>query len=200
MKTRLFTILLVALCAISSARGQSVRTMGYNASNNQIIAATNLVWTNSFSFSTNAAAAQVRTNLYLGWSALINSSATNFRAAIGLGASNNVEFNTLALGGSGQMTIRGSAGNISFFDGIDSEDVLLIRSDSDPVEINSQWNDPNVRSNLGLPLPALTNTSNVTTMRALSGSTNTNTPFSGSVALTNTNTLVFSNGILQSVQ
>lgn len=56
------------------------------------------------------------------------------------------------------------------------------------------------RTNLGLGLPALTNTSNVTTMRALSGSTNTNHPFSGSVALTNTNVLVFSNGILQSVQ
>jgi hypothetical protein len=54
------------------------------------------------------------------------------------------------------------------------------------------------RTNLGLPLPALTNTSNVTTMRALAGSTNTNQPFSGSIALTNTNTLVFSNGILLS--
>jgi hypothetical protein len=60
-----------------------------------------------------------------------------------------------------------------------------------------------VRTNLGLGLPALTNTSNVTTMRALSGSTNTNHPFSGSISVTgtnNTNTLVFSNGILQSVQ
>ncbi len=59
------------------------------------------------------------------------------------------------------------------------------------------------RTNLGLPLPALTNTSNVTAMRALSGSTNTNHPFSGSVSVVgtnNTNTLVFSNGILQSVQ
>jgi hypothetical protein len=39
--------------------------------------------------------------------------------------------------------------------------------------------------------------------RALSGSTNTNHPFSGSVSVVgtnNTNTLVFSNGILQSVQ
>jgi hypothetical protein len=60
-----------------------------------------------------------------------------------------------------------------------------------------------VRTNLGLPLQALTNTSNVTTMRALSGSTNTNHPFSGSVSVVgtnNTNTLVFSNGILQAVQ
>lgn len=59
------------------------------------------------------------------------------------------------------------------------------------------------RTNLGLPLAALTNTSNVTAMRALSGSTNTNHPYSGSISVTgtnNTNTLVFSNGILQSVQ
>lgn len=58
-----------------------------------------------------------------------------------------------------------------------------------------------VRTNLGIPLIALTNTSNVTVMRALSGSTNTNHPYSGTVALTNTNAvLTFSNGILQSVQ
>jgi hypothetical protein len=59
------------------------------------------------------------------------------------------------------------------------------------------------RTNLGLGLQALTNTSNVTMMRALAGSTNTNQPFSGSVSVVgtnNTNTLVFSNGILQSVQ
>ena len=58
------------------------------------------------------------------------------------------------------------------------------------------------RSNIGLGLSALTNTSNVTAMRALAGSTNTNAPFSGSVSVVgtnNTNTLVFSNGILLEV-
>jgi hypothetical protein len=56
------------------------------------------------------------------------------------------------------------------------------------------------RTNLGLPLAALTNTSNVTAMRALSGSTNTNEPYSGTVALTNTNVLTFSNGVLLKIQ
>ena len=56
------------------------------------------------------------------------------------------------------------------------------------------------RTNLGLGLPALTNTSNVTTMRALAGSTNTNEPYSGTVALTNTNVLTFSNGVLLKIQ
>lgn len=63
---------------------------------------------------------------------------------------------------------------------------------------NATLNAATSRTNLGLPLPALTNDSNVTMMRALAGSTNTNQPFSGSIALTNTNTLVFSNGILLS--
>lgn len=56
------------------------------------------------------------------------------------------------------------------------------------------------RTNLSLGLPALTNTSNVTTMRALAGSTNTNEPYSGTVSLTNTNSLVFSNGVLLRIQ
>ena len=52
-------------------------------------------------------------------------------------------------------------------------------------------------------VPALANTSNATVMRALSGSTNTNHPFSGTISVVgtnNTNTLTFSNGILQSLQ
>lgn len=59
---------------------------------------------------------------------------------------------------------------------------------------------PTTRTNLGLGLAALTNTSNVTAMRAFGGSTNTNEPFSGTIALTNTNVLTFSNGILLKTQ
>jgi hypothetical protein len=54
------------------------------------------------------------------------------------------------------------------------------------------------RGDIGIPLPALTNTNNADTMRALAGSTNTNEPFSGSVVV-DTNTLVFTNGILLEV-
>jgi hypothetical protein len=56
----------------------------------------------------------------------------------------------------------------------------------------------NFRSDIGIPLPALTNTNNADTMRSLAGSTNTNEPFSGSVVV-DTNTLVFTNGILLEV-
>ena len=72
-----------------------------------------------------------------------------------------------------------------------------------PINFDSSNVSATTRTNLGLGLPALTNTSNVTAMRVLSGSTNTNHPFSGSVSVVgtnNTNTLVFSNGILQEVQ
>ena len=51
------------------------------------------------------------------------------------------------------------------------------------LSLGATWltngNVTNFRSAIGLPLPALTNTSNVTTMRALAGSTNTNEPYSG---------------------
>ena len=56
------------------------------------------------------------------------------------------------------------------------------------------------RTNLGLGLPALTNTDNVTTMRALAGSTNTNTPASGTYQLTNITSLTISNGIILEVE
>jgi len=128
-----------------------------------------------------------------------NTAATT-RTNLGLGASNDVEFNTLQLGGSGQMSIRGTAGSIYFYNGVEVQNVLTIPADTDPVEINSQWNNAGVRSNLGLPLAALTNTSNVTMMRALGGSTNTNEPFSGLLTFIDdangTNTITVSNGLI----
>jgi hypothetical protein len=60
------------------------------------------------------------------------------------------------------------------------------------------------RTNLGLGLPALTNTSNVTTMRALAGSTNTNQPYSGTFDFQdfsdNTVRLTISNGIILNIE
>jgi hypothetical protein len=62
----------------------------------------------------------------------------------------------------------------------------------------------NFRSAIGLGLPALTNTSNVTTMRALAGSTNTNQPYSGTFDFQdfsdNTVRLTISNGIILNIE
>jgi hypothetical protein len=59
------------------------------------------------------------------------------------------------------------------------------------------------RTNLGIPLPALTNTNNATMMRALAGSTNTNEPFSGTITVrddgNDNRDIVISNGIILSV-
>jgi hypothetical protein len=75
---RILTLLLAALCTANSY-GQTIKTLGYNTTNGKVVAATNVVWTNSFKFSTNTIAAQVRTNLGLAWSALTNSNtATGF--------------------------------------------------------------------------------------------------------------------------
>jgi hypothetical protein len=72
------------------------------------------------------------------------------------------------------------------------------------LSLGATWltngNVTNFRSAIGLSLPALTNTSNVTAMRALAGSTNTNQPYSGTIEYLDhgnlTWVMVVSNGII----
>jgi hypothetical protein len=151
----LLTLLLATLCA-ASACGQTIKTLGYNSTNFQVIANTG---TNFLTFTNTIQVGSISSKTESGFS---------------------IAFENGQLYGEWE-----TVGTWIFLDGFNFG--------SDAVAAQS-------RTNLGLPLPALTQTSNVTMMRALSGSTNTNHPFSGSVALTNTNVLVFSNGILQSVQ
>lgn len=234
--------ILVAIFAVcATAFPQTVKPLAYNITNGTVMVATNVTFTNSFKFSTNSVAAQVRSNLLLGanwltntnaatfrsdiglgfapltntnaetfrldvglgFAALTNTNATNFLRSVGLSPSNQVQFSNVVIesfpsgdstgfviSASKQLARRGTnvtSGTPAFYvwDGFESTAIGAAQS----------------RSNLGFTLPALTNTSNVTAMRALSGSTMTNEPFSGTVELTNTNAvLTFSNGILQSVQ
>jgi hypothetical protein len=183
MKHPFLTLILATLCAVTGY-GQTIKTLGYNATNGQIVAATNVVWTNSFSFSTNTAAAQVRTNLSLGLPALTNTNVTNFRTAIGLGATNAATFADITLTESGEddVSVENASGSIVLRQ---TTNVLVEFGTgeshlfSNAISFNNATNAATTRTNLGLPLPALTNTSNVTMMRALAGSTNTNQPFSG---------------------
>jgi hypothetical protein len=174
MKTLTTLFALATLCA--TGYGQTIKALGYNTTNGQIVAATNVVWTNAFSFSTNTVAAQVRTNLSLGSTWLTNTNVTNFRTAIGLGLTNFVEFAQVE---SGHFFVADGPNGIVF--------------ETDSVAAAT-------RTNLGIPLPALTNTSNVTMMRALAGSTNTNQPFSGTVSIFDFNedshVVIISNGII----
>jgi len=250
MTTRLIILLAAALlCWAGPAAGQTIKSLGYNTTNGNIVAATNVTFTNSVGFATNARAA-TRTNL--GGTTVGNSvfTATNAAAAataIGLGTTDTVSFSKLNAemdAGSGQSIVFNSP---IAFDDVASEDIVektrtnlggttvgnavftatnaaaaaaaiglgttnnVVFNDVQAAgflvgdETNSQIafegnSAATTRTNLGLGLPALTNTSNVTTMRALAGSTNTNEPYSGTVALTNTNVLTFSNGVLLKIQ
>lgn len=202
----LLTLLAILTLLAAPAAAQTIKSLGYNTTNGQIVAATNVVWTNAFSFSTNTVAAQVRTNLLLGASWLTNSNATSFRAAIG------IDYTYGMFGGNNDATleiINEEQNEISLTYRTNETDVYGVAFLPSAVRFGSAISFSTTgasgatRTNLGLPLSALTNPSNVTMMRALSGSTNTNHPFSGTVSVVgtnNTNTLVFSNGILQSVQ
>jgi len=157
------TILLLAACA-ATGYGQTVKSLGYNTGNGEVVAATNVVWTNSFSFSTNTVAAQVRTNLGLGFSALTNTNAANFRTAIGLGDGDEVTFMGITL--------------------FDAGDQFAIGTDP-------SFN----RDQLGLGLPALTNTNNADFRDAIElGATNnvtfSNVAASGTLTATGAVTLV----------
>jgi hypothetical protein len=87
--------------------------------------------------------------------------------------------------------------------GTNNQVMTLIKSGATefarPISFANTTNAAITRTNVGLPLAALTNTSNVTMMRALAGSTNTNQPYSGAVELSDgivSWLLTFSNGIL----
>lgn len=154
------------------------------------------------SFSTTTNAAETRTNLSLGLPALTNTNVTNFRTAIGLGATNDVEFRGLlagSVGGSYAFFIPSSGSAMEVYKPIWFGD----RGGTNNI-FEFEANDQGLaRTNLGLPLAALTNTSNVTMMRALSGSTNANHPFSGSFEFKNSTDDVFlavvSNGIILNI-
>ena len=218
MKRLLSILLLAAALAASPAAGQTVKSLGYNTTNGNIVAATNVTFTNSVGFATNARAA-TRTNL--GGTTVGNAvfTATNAAAAataVGLGTTNDVQFNkTLSqssvIGGGVDaflhiVTLQQGEIQIGWGSGdFEMDELALTLTQADwkfykPFSVPNATNRAIIRTNLGLGLPALTNTSNVTTMRALAGSTNTNEPYSGTVALTNTNVLTFSNGVLLKTQ
>jgi hypothetical protein len=122
MKHFLLTLLLATLCA--TGYGQTIKSLGYNTTNGEVVyTGTNvLTFTNNISLSgdsffassqygagTNSVfidaggisfgnptiAAITRTNLGLGATWLTNTNVTNFRTAVGLGATNDVTFQSI---------------------------------------------------------------------------------------------------------
>jgi len=151
----------------------------------------------SISFGGGANVSGTRTNLGLGATWLTNDNVTNFRTAIGLGVTNAVQFASVTV----NQDLELADGRSIYIDGeVTIDGIFTFASD---IRFNNTTNAAATRTNLSLPLPALTNTSNVTMMRALAGSTNTNQPFSGTLSWQDYNddtvSIVVSNGIILSV-
>jgi hypothetical protein len=198
MKT-FFTILLATLCAATSY-GQTMKALSYNASNGVVaFSGTNdlqlpsavkfggdtRIISSIFQFGgvdrisleetrfvgdwtfagtiTFEAAASVRTNLGLGATWLTNANVTNFRTAIGLGVTNDVTFETVNVD---QLSWEG---NLVF-----EPETGIFWTD---IGFENPTNAAITRTNLGLPLPALTNTNNANFQAAVF---NTNTTPAGS--------------------
>ena len=164
MKT-LLTILLATLCAATSY-GQTIKALGYNTTNGQVVYS----GTNTLNFSnafTVAGELSVTVAGISGFGGTLSFEEALFNV--------NGGDSDWALGGSGLTEV----GVIAFF---------------------NTTNAAITRTNLGLGLHSVTNTSNVTMMRALAGSTNTNTPASGTYHLTNIISLNISNGIIVDVE
>jgi len=161
----LLTLLLAALCAATSY-AQTIKTLGFNTTNGQVVANTG---TNVLTFTN---------NVTFGYASMNSATISGLYIVNGIfmyDGDDQFEFNS----------------NGTTF-------ILPINFDSSNVSATT-------RTNLGLGLPALTNTSNVTMMRSLAGSTNTNEPFSGVLtvldvgAFDDTVVVTISNGIIISI-
>jgi hypothetical protein len=189
-----------------------------------------LIFQSPIGFGTNTSwQSQSRSNLGLGLGILTNTTVTNFRRDLGLASDTNVTFKAVTLDDSDTATLTNATnlalridsveagGFYAAYDGAykwafsigsatNMADIVVLRKTSVQFQQPITFTGTNTqavsqtRTNLGLGLPALTNTSNVTMMRALAGSTNTNQPFSGNIEYlnhsSNTWVMVVSNGVV----
>ena len=195
MKTPFLTLLLATLCA--TGYGQTIKALGYDTASGEVVANTgtnaltftnqtinidnigndgSVVWdvfNNTFEIETSfkEAFSFVGTNAS-------NARATS-RASLGLGPTNDVTFQSVYI--EGESFIIASGTNQFFYAGSDVVEIFL------PVNLYNQsglsFQGTNAaaaaattRTNLGIPLPALTNTSNVTFQGAIFPATTTNAP------------------------
>jgi hypothetical protein len=148
MKKLFLTLLLASLCA-ATGYGQTIKALGYNTTNNRIIGPTNtnaLVFTNVTTFDVDA--------FFNGGDIRIGGGSLDF----GGNERINLEENRFA----GDWTFDQPA------------------SWRTNLGLGATWltndNVTNFRSDIGIPLPALTNTSNVTFQGAIFPETTTNAP------------------------
>jgi hypothetical protein len=226
----LLTTLLLAACAVTGY-GQTVKSLGYNTTNGEVVYnnTNTLTFTNQPRFSavtigdtnvnvetlledegvsfyldslTNAdvflfnlgyVTASASMAMGVPISFVDASAAATTRTNLGLGATNAVRFGSILLYGDGDAT-----NSITY-----SPDGLVFNQNGVAYFSLDNSEGGSVLFNKPIQFLGTNAASNRTiTMRSLSGSTNTNHPFSGSVSVVgtnNTNTLVFTNGILLEV-
>jgi hypothetical protein len=204
MKPLFLTLLLATLCA-ATGYGQTIKALGYDTTNGQIVylGTNTLAFTNEFISIDSTLRGLQTTNSTL---VLNNGEFFGpwfFDEAVGFGDIGGTRAN-LELAEEDEVrfasVLVGSDSTNSVAIGISSSGISIEGATASPnvFEIIGETLGAKIRADFGIPLPALTNTNNADTMRALAGSTNTNEPFSGSVVV-DTNTLVFTNGILLEV-
>jgi hypothetical protein len=165
MKTLFLTLLLATLCA--TGYGQTIKALGYNTTNGYVIGPTSgiLLFTNDASFPTASASTfeilsdlfvadeatltfdgegqdDWRSALGLGATWLTNTNVTNFRTAIGLGATNEVQFGGIIMR-DGDALKSEAAGNGDLF--VNAGNTIF----SGPIEFNNSTNIALTRTNLG---------------------------------------------------
>jgi hypothetical protein len=205
MKTLLATLLLATLCAVTSY-GQTIKTLGFNTTNGQVVySGTNvLTFLNSVRIEEQGGDGAtiesgggrlavggvqidiVNSNVNLLWPIAFDSEelAAATRTNLGLGATNDVEFN------------RGTFNSyVEIYEGTNAAVILNPDSPSQFKEGISVLSAVGISFD-GTNAPA----ARVNTMRALAGSTNTNEPFSGSIDIIDGNmdmhNVTISNGII----
>jgi hypothetical protein len=123
-------------------------------------------------FYTNTQADATRTNLGLGATWLTNTSVTNFRSAIELGATNDVTFADITLTESGEddVSVENTSGSIVLRQTTNA----LVEFGTgashlfyNAISFNNATNSSATRTNLGIPLAALTNTNAAGFQRAI---------------------------------
>ena len=190
MKLRLL-ILLAAALAAAPAAGQTIKSLGFNTTNGQVVysGVNTLTFTNSLQFATNARAA-TRTNLggtTVGNAVFTATNAAAAASAVGLGTTNYPTFLGLELGGVDEMQINGtSIESIGFGGQFNFEDRQLAQNGAAVFA----WS-----TNSFSVSPPATFATNVTINGNLSvGSLTTTTP--STWALDATQTAADTNGIL----
>ena len=196
---KLAALIIAALCLLAASVGaQTVKAVAFNTTNNTVVS------TNRITFPLLGAASGTAATPSLSIASGTNVFGVFATTQLGIGVYLGFSVDGTRRFYISTNTIRAEL-PISFSSTTNAAETRtnLALGATNDVSFNSVavTNAGATRTNLSLGLPALTNTSNLTMMRELAGSTNTNEPFSGSISVVgtnNTNTLVFSNGILLS--